>query len=110
MAPFGATMSEQDIRAMVIYIRELRERAARAPLSRTGPPPLPTGVVTSRQHGFRIETVVDGLENPWEAVVLPDGRCRAPSAHGAAAHLPQRRRWPRRSPACRPSGCARTGG
>ena len=30
MLGFGATLNEQDIRAMVIYIRELRERAARA--------------------------------------------------------------------------------
>ena len=82
MMRFGATLNEQDIRAMVIYIRELRERAARAPLSRMGPPPLPTGVVTSEQHGFRIETVVDGLENPWEAVVLPDGALLVPERTG----------------------------
>ena len=53
MAPFGTTMSEQDIRAMVIYIRELRARAAGAPLSRMGPPPLTTTTITSEKHDFK---------------------------------------------------------
>jgi glucose/arabinose dehydrogenase len=82
MPPFGATLNDQDIRAMVIYIRELRARAAASPLSRTGPPPLPTGVVTSEQHAFRVETVVDGLTNPWDVEVLPDGALLVPERSG----------------------------
>jgi len=73
MPPFGATLSDQDVRAMVIYIRELRDRAASGQLSRMGPPPLPTTTVSSEKHAFKIEVVVDGLENPWNAVPLPDG-------------------------------------
>jgi aldose sugar dehydrogenase len=72
MPPFGATLSDQDIRAMVIYIRELRDRAAASPLSRMGPPPLPAEV-TSEKHAFRTEVVVEGLQNPWTAVPMPDG-------------------------------------
>jgi aldose sugar dehydrogenase len=73
MAPFGATMSDQDIRAMVIYIRELRDRAASGALPRNSVTPLPTGPVTSEKHTFKIEMVVDGLENPWGLGFLPDG-------------------------------------
>jgi glucose/arabinose dehydrogenase len=82
MPPFGATLNEQDIRAMVIYIRELRDRAARSPLSRSGPPPLPTDVVRSEKHAFTIETVVEGLENPWDAEILPDGALLVPERSG----------------------------
>jgi glucose/arabinose dehydrogenase len=73
MPPFGATMSDQDVRAMVIYIREMRARAASGPLSRTGPPPLPTTTITSEKHAFKAEVVVDGLTNPWAVLFLPDG-------------------------------------
>jgi glucose/arabinose dehydrogenase len=82
MPPFGATMSDQDVRAMVIYLRELRQRAATTPLSRTAPPPLPTGTIASELHGFRIETVVEGLTNPWAAAILPDGALLVPERPG----------------------------
>jgi glucose/arabinose dehydrogenase len=82
MPPFGATLSDQDIRAMVIYIRELRDRAASGVLPRTAPPPLPATTVTSERHGFRVETIVEGLDNPWEAVVLPDGALLVPERSG----------------------------
>jgi aldose sugar dehydrogenase len=81
MPPFGGTLSDQDIRAMVIYIRELRDHAASGLLPRTAPA-LPTDVVKSELHAFRIETVVDGLDNPWEAVVLPDGALLVPERIG----------------------------
>jgi mono/diheme cytochrome c family protein len=81
MPPFGGTLNEQDIRSMVIYIRELRDRAASGVLARSSPP-LPTDVVKSEQHAFRIETVLDGLDNPWEAVVLPDGALLVPERSG----------------------------
>jgi glucose/arabinose dehydrogenase len=72
MPAFGATMSDQDVRAMVIFIRELRARAAASPLSRTAPPALPA-LVTSEKQAFKTEIVVDGLQNPWTAVPMPDG-------------------------------------
>jgi aldose sugar dehydrogenase len=82
MPPFGATLNDQDIRAMVIYIRELRERAAASPLSRNAPPPIPAGAITSEQHTFKVETVVEGLTNPWAAAVLPDGALLVPERSG----------------------------
>src|SRR6266404_1489249 len=29
---------------------------------------------TSEKHGFRLVTLVEGLENPWSIAFLPDGR------------------------------------
>lgn len=40
------------------------------------PPPSPTStssIPPAEAAGLRVETVVDGLENPWEVGVLPDG-------------------------------------
>jgi glucose/arabinose dehydrogenase len=34
----------------------------------------PAGVIDSSAHRFRVETVADGLENPWAVARLPDGR------------------------------------
>jgi glucose/arabinose dehydrogenase len=47
-----------------------------------GPPPLPTGVVTSERHAFRIETVAEGLTNPWDVEILPDGGLLVPERTG----------------------------
>src|SRR3954468_4217796 len=66
MPPFGGTLSDQDIRAMVIYIREMRDRAASGQLSRSVTP-LASGSVSSEKHAFKVEMVADGLENPWNA-------------------------------------------
>ena len=83
MPAFGATLTDQDIRSMVIYIRELRDRAATGAIPRNAaPPPLPTDVVRSERQGFRIETVVEGLQNPWAAAILPDGALLVPERSG----------------------------
>ncbi|MPZ19700.1 MAG: glucose sorbosone dehydrogenase [Luteitalea sp.] len=78
MPPFKAALSEQEIRALVIYIREERERAERDPTTagarRGAPAPLPKGTLQSERHAFKIELVADGLDNPWGIAWLPDGR------------------------------------
>jgi glucose/arabinose dehydrogenase len=71
MAPFRTALSDLQIRALVIHIREAQERARLGTL----PPsalPLPARVVSER-HAFRIETVADGLDTPWGMEFLPDG-------------------------------------
>ena len=73
MPPFGAAMSEQEIRALVIFIRERADEARRAKTVYAKP----TGdvVVKSEEHSFRIESVVAaGLDTPWSLAFLPDGR------------------------------------
>jgi glucose/arabinose dehydrogenase len=73
MPPFGAMMSEQEIRALVIFIRERADEARRA--KTVYAKPKGDEVVKSEEHEFRIESVVDaGLDTPWSLAFLPDGR------------------------------------
>jgi mono/diheme cytochrome c family protein len=72
MPPFGAMMSEQEIRAMVIFLRERADEARRAQAAIAKPQG--DRVVRSQEHLFRVETVAEGLETPWAIAFLPDGR------------------------------------
>src|SRR5690606_10456967 len=72
MPPMGNALSEQEIRAMVIYIREEATKARRA--ATTFNAPEGDREVQSELHAFRLETVADGLEIPWGIDFLPDGR------------------------------------
>lgn len=71
MEPFGTTMSDPQIWALVVHIRELQERHRR----QTEPGlKANDGVYTTQHHSYRIETVVDkGLSVPWCVDWLPDG-------------------------------------
>jgi glucose/arabinose dehydrogenase len=71
MASFRAALTDQQIRALVIYIREAQERVRSGSLA-TSPRPLPDRV-ESQRHAFRVETVADGLETPWGIEFLPGG-------------------------------------
>jgi len=72
MPPFGAAVSDKEIRGLVVYIRELAGHAA----ERRTPPPLPAenAVASSKLHSYRVETAVAGLREPWALAFLPDGR------------------------------------
>jgi len=72
MPPFGQALSDDEIRTLVIFIREERARAERE--QTTFAQPTGDTVVTSEKHSFRVETVVDGLEVPWSIAFFPDGR------------------------------------
>ena len=72
MPPFSTMMSEQEIRVMVIFIRE---KAAAARRDQTVfAKPLPDTPVKSEEHAFKVETVIEGVETPWSVAFLPDGR------------------------------------
>jgi aldose sugar dehydrogenase len=71
MASFRAALSDQQIRALVIYIREAQERARSGSLAAV-PRALPERV-DSERHRFRVETVADGLDTPWGLEFLPGG-------------------------------------
>ncbi len=72
MPPMGNALSEQEIRAMVIYIREEGMKARRA--QTTFNKPQANRIVKSELHTFKLETVAFGLETPWGIGFLPDGR------------------------------------
>jgi len=72
MPPMGNALSEQEIRAMVIFIREEAAKAGRE--QSTFARPGARTVVKSELHAFKLETVVIGLEVPWGLDFLPDGR------------------------------------
>ncbi|MEO0795608.1 MAG: PQQ-dependent sugar dehydrogenase [Verrucomicrobiota bacterium] len=71
MPGFEGVLSDAEIRALVIFIRE-KEKAALA-----APPPKPeesTGVFNVAGEKFRVETVASGFKIPWGVDFLPDGR------------------------------------
>ena len=72
MPPMGGALTAEEIRAMVIFIREAGAKFQQS--QSTFAKPLLDTVVTSEQHAFRLETVVDNLETPWSVAFLPDGR------------------------------------
>ncbi|WP_395806768.1 PQQ-dependent sugar dehydrogenase [Archangium minus] len=72
MPAFSGALSSQDIRALVIYIREqgAKKRNEGTAFAR----PVADKVVNSERHAFKLETVAEGLETPWSVAFLPDGR------------------------------------
>jgi len=73
MPGFKAVLSEPEIRAMVISIREAR--AGRGRGGRFQRPADPEGrIVKSELETFKIERVAAGLETPWGIAFLPDHR------------------------------------
>ncbi len=72
MGPFKSALDEQQIRSLVVLIRELAEKAlVEAPRAPAAPF---DAVRASERHSFRLETVADGLDTPWGLEFLPDGR------------------------------------
>jgi glucose/arabinose dehydrogenase len=73
MVSFKAALSEAEMRALVIYIREAAARARSGGLPAVTP--LPDTALHSERHAFRIEPVVEhGIEVPWGLEFLPGGR------------------------------------
>lgn len=71
MTPFRGVLSDEEIRAMVVYLRERekqeRERTARPPLARRD------AVVETERQRYRMEVFATGFEIPWSIAFLPDG-------------------------------------
>ncbi len=81
MPAFGAMLNDQEIRAMVVYIRETAGKARTA--GATYAAPAANVVVASQKHAFKIETVVEGMTAPWGLDFLPDGRMLITEKGGA---------------------------
>lgn len=71
MPAFGEVLSDAEVRALVVYIREQRSKHG------ANPPPAPkpndNQIVSTADHSFRIETVTDEVDSPWGINWLPDG-------------------------------------
>lgn len=71
MPAFGEVLSDAEVRSLVVYIREQRDR------HRANPPPAPkadgNAIVSTADHRFRVETVTDEVDTPWGINWLPDG-------------------------------------
>lgn len=72
MIPWKHSLSEQQIRSLVIYIKEQGQIAARAALPEDAFKPK-DGVFNSEKHNFTIEKVGQGDGILWSIEFLPDG-------------------------------------
>lgn len=70
MPSFKEALSPEQIRSLVVYIRENEKSPAAS-----APPALPGGEVKTERVNYKVEpVVVQGLQTPWALVFLPDGR------------------------------------
>lgn len=88
MIPWKAVLTEDQIRAMVIYLRERARVTDRQALARRRQPK--GGIFTSDLHNFRLEKVVQGEGILWGFDFLPDGSILANQRSGIMWRLPPR--------------------
>lgn len=73
MVPWEGVLTADQIRSMVIFLREKEKQTLTKGIA--FPKPSPDKVTKTELHDYRIETIVeDGLKNPWAIAFLPDGR------------------------------------
>ncbi|MDP3851891.1 MAG: PQQ-dependent sugar dehydrogenase [Luteolibacter sp.] len=73
MTPWEGVLSIDQIRSLVIFLREKEKQTLAAGMD--FPVPSPDKVTKTELHDYRIETVVEkGLAKPWAIAFLPDGR------------------------------------
>ena len=75
MPGWSETMSATEIRSLAIFIAERRVERRFTEFKVDEPLTLPTGIVESELHDFRVETIAAGLDPlPYSIAPLPDGR------------------------------------
>jgi glucose/arabinose dehydrogenase len=73
MTPWEGILTDDQIRGLVILIRENEKKAAVKGID--FPTPSPDKVTKTELEDYRLETLVDkGLKTPWAIAFLPDGR------------------------------------
>ncbi|HEY8991911.1 MAG TPA: PQQ-dependent sugar dehydrogenase [Luteolibacter sp.] len=73
MPAWESALKDDQIRSLVIFLREKEKQTLSA--GATFPVPSPDQVTKTELHDYRIETVVaSGLVTPWAIAFLPDGR------------------------------------
>lgn len=71
MPAWKGLLSTEEIRAMVVLIREMRAKPLKIASSEKRPGP--GQEFASQLHRFRLELVAEGLETPWSLCFLPNG-------------------------------------
>lgn len=72
MTPWEGVLSADQIRSLVIFLREKEKQTLAKGMEY--PVPSPDKVTKTELHDYRIEMVVEnGLKNPWAVAFLPDG-------------------------------------
>ncbi len=75
MPAWSETLNESQIWNLALYVAEQRQGTTILDKRADIPLEIPSGIVTSERHAFRIETIVDGLAAmPFSIAPLPDGR------------------------------------
>ncbi len=73
MTPWEGILSDEQIRSLVIFLREKEKQTLSAGIK--FPTPSPDTVTRTELHDYRIEMVMEnGLSKPWAIAFLPDGR------------------------------------
>lgn len=80
MVPYGSVLDEDQIRALVIFIREKNLLARQEGQTRRFAPQ--DGVFRSELHNFKLEKVAAGTGTLWAIDALPDGRLLATEKSG----------------------------
>ena len=70
MHGFKEGLTDEEMWALVVFIREHHARAHHIPDAK----PDADGVYRSDLHDFRVEEVATGLTRPWSIAFVPDGR------------------------------------
>jgi glucose/arabinose dehydrogenase len=85
MPAFAGTLTDPEIRSLVIYIREMRQKAERAEASgetKQG------NEFTIGDAPFIVETVIEkGLETPWSIAFMPDSSILVTERDGRLRHF-----------------------
>jgi aldose sugar dehydrogenase len=79
MPAFEGAFSDAEVASLVTYIQEQRARPAMAKVAVSER----SDVIKSEQHSFIIETLAEGLDEPWSLTWLPDGRMLLVEKSGA---------------------------
>ena len=75
MPAWSETMTESEIWNLALYVAEQRQGTTILDKRADIPLVVPDGVIESKQHAFRLETVATGLDPmPFSIAPMPDGR------------------------------------